>query len=83
MCVETPIRTKSIEAFGNVKTHIPPFLSLYILTFLRGTAAVEPLVQLGGDWCFVSASLPKNPLVFAHDRRRRGSLYEVEAHAFY
>ena len=62
-----------LGTFVNVKTHIPPFLSLLYTHTSYGAAAVEPLVQLGGDWCFASASLPKPSFVFAHDRRRRAS----------
>ena len=49
---ETPIRTKSIEAFGNTRIH-PPSLPLYT-HFIRARDAVaaRPLVQLGGDCCF-------------------------------
>ena len=67
------------EALGN--SHIPPFLSPLYTRFIRGAAAVEPLVQLGGDWCFLSTSLPKPSLVFAHDRRRRASSAHSHTHS--
>ena len=56
---------------------------LYILYthFIRRAATVEPLVQLRGDWCFVSASLPKPSFVFAHDRRRRASSAHSHTHS--
>ena len=67
---------QSFGSFGIVNRH-PPFPSpLYTTHFVRGAAAVRPLVQLGGDWCHGASlvlSLPKPSLVSAHDCRRRAS----------
>ena len=51
----------------------PLYSSPLCTHFARRGGGMKPLVQLGGDLRFVSASLPKPSLVFAHDRRRRAS----------
>ena len=62
--LETPwTRTKSIKAFGNVSTHIPPFFPYIYIYFERGAAAVQPLRAIRAS---LVLSLPKPSFVFAH-----------------
>ena len=79
ICMATGPCTSLIGKPSAIHTSRPSF-PLYT-RFIRGAAAVEPLVQLGGDWCFLSASLPKPSLVFAHDRRRRASSAHSHTHS--
>ena len=53
----------------------------YILASYAARQRSSRLCSLGGDWCFLSALLPKPSFVFAHDRRRRASSAHSHTHS--
>ena len=53
----------------------------YILASYAARQRSSRLCSLGGDWCFLSALLPKPSFVFAHDRCRRASSAHSHTHS--